>query len=270
MGILWYKVMISDNYKINRKKWRLRFFCFDYERTVGLRDGLIEMTRLIAPDSVLHFVKDYTGGGCLPEPECVGRVVYDHSNWRRMGNLNGPECITGELEYMARHTRGDEYAVKIDSDWVVLNPDKVRDVFRIESSVGFMACQVPAYFFGGYFYAIRVDVLGLIRRLWPDSIENILSGAREDVTIGSYAYMAANMLNLRSVILPIVARGKYIQGAYDHAAKDKESYLKKLFESGCMMLTTGNPGVTVDMMEVAQKGVLEFLRGGSKNPEKNL
>lgn len=246
-----------------------RFFCFCYELDAPLLPGLIESIRRVYPAAPIHLIDD----DARPIPRDTlarlpfDRVFYERSAFARRGNLNGPDCILGVIDTFSRHLRAGEQLVKVDPDFICLNPAGVRDL--LATGYGCIAPQLQRYLFGGYFYAMRAEVLTQLRRILP-ARDAILAGAQEDITIGSLAYLAASMLNYAGHILPAsqqVGPG-CVQGAFNHAyeGSEREGYIKSLLDCGCLMLTLGNPGVTREQSLAAQTDLLAALSERSATP----
>ncbi len=235
---------------------KYRIFVFIYSGNEFLLPGLIRNVQWAFPGTPIHLVDDAAspiGGRSFPNG-----VVYEQSSFRRQGNLNGPECINGELDVFLKHLRMDETLIKIDPDIVFYNPGKMRR-FIEAGQFAFASAQSAELPFSGYFYMMHARVLGHVVP-WIRGNPYLLQSAPEDVLICSAALSCCCMLKLPAKILFDSSR-LGATGAFDHGVPDEErpEYIGRLVNAGMFMHTLGNPGVTNDQLLKAQQAILAGL-----------
>lgn len=104
------------------------FFSF-----AGDRDCLVQAIRSIRafdPTGKIAVFDD--GNDPMRNPPQVD--LYERSHWERNYNLNGRECIMGELLSFQKAARmcGAEWVVKMDSDTILTDPDRALHIMQNE------------------------------------------------------------------------------------------------------------------------------------------
>lgn len=172
--------------------------------------------------------------------EAVG-CTYTETTFDRQVNLNGKECVIGELEYMLsameEDGNNDGYVIKMDPDTIILRPEYVRDA--LYRGAEFITHNSVKGLFAGMFYVASRRVL-----------ENALVTAREsslpvncaeDCTIGSLCYLTAHRLPHVWVDVSVAHNARYF-AAVPTANLDGPRYWNDIVfcsVAGCI-LTVGN------------------------------
>ncbi len=238
-----------------------RFFIYCYSGDAGLLPGRVDNIRWVYPDAHVHIIDDASNpipATLAHELDARPAVHYEQSTWPRGGNLNGETCVRGMLDTYARHACLDDVIVKTDPDALFIDRERVHNAI-IGQGYGYIAAQVANYMFGGYFYAVRADVLAAVRRSLP-AAGMIMGGQHEDITIGCLGYMCAMTMHYPCDIL-LDRRLGGVTGAYDHRHQGDalKQYLDELVNMRCVMLTLGNPDVSKAQALASQQAVLARL-----------
>lgn len=118
-------------------------------------------------------------------------IHYNKSTFDRKVNLNGKECVIGELECMLQAMDADNntdgYVIKMDPDTLVLRPNLVLDA--IAEGAKWISHSSQKGHFAGMFYVMHRSILEQVYEnaklmTFPDK-------CAEDETIGALCYIAA-------------------------------------------------------------------------------
>jgi hypothetical protein len=117
--------------------------------------------------------------------------TYERTFFDRKVNLNGKECIVGELECMLKSMEADNntdgYVIKMDPDTIILRFNLIQEA--IDQGAKWVSHSSTKGHFAGMFYTMHRSILEVVYRNavaceFPDS-------CAEDETIGSLCYIAA-------------------------------------------------------------------------------
>lgn len=112
--------------------------------------------------------------------------VYEKSSFNRNKNLNGRECVLGEIDYFIKHTKDREgLLIKLDPDTMILKRD-VFDTFMRLENVDYASPVSPIQHrsrFIGMCYAIKTRILEAGKKILH-SFEMDEINAPEDHVIG--------------------------------------------------------------------------------------
>lgn len=230
----------------------LNIICYTYRNDAILLPGLVRNVASAFPGSRLTLAVDDNNPLDKADESALEalasdlgyRVDIERTTFPRKGNLNGPSCVLGMLDFALAAASPRDLILKIDADAFIVAPEPIRGILS-DPKLGYLAAQVANYPFGGYFYAVRADVLARVRE-WITDPSLILDGQHEDITIGCLAFMVASSLNLRAGFLyDTRAGGK--TGAFSYSAfqEDPDAYLRRLVDDkAAILMTLGNPGVS--------------------------
>lgn len=117
--------------------------------------------------------------------------TYERTSFDRKVNLNGKECILGELECMRKAMEMDNnnegYVIKIDPDTIILRFNLVQDA--IDQGAKWVSHSSTKGHFAGMFYTMHRSILEVVSRN-AEACE-FPEHCAEDETIGSLCYIAA-------------------------------------------------------------------------------
>lgn len=232
---------------------KYRIFIFIYSGNECLLPGLVRNVQWAFPDVPVHLIDDASSpveNTIFPEG-----VFYEQSSFNRLGNLNGPECIRGELDVFMSHLKMDETLVKIDPDTVFYSPGKMREYIEA-GGFAFVSTYAEEQPFSGYFYLIHASVLAHVVS-WIKGNAFMLQSAPEDTVICSTALACARMLRLPTKTLFDYSRGGFT-GAFDHSVPPEQiaAYIDGLRQYGMWFHTLGNPGISKEQIMFAQQEIL--------------
>lgn len=118
---------------------------------------------------------------------CTYRTTY----FDRKRNLNGKECVVGELEcmldVMSENVNEDGYVIKMDPDTLVLRPDLILEA--IDKGAKWISHNSMKGHFAGMFYVIHRSILESVLR--NARVMSFPEHCAEDETIGALCYIAA-------------------------------------------------------------------------------
>jgi hypothetical protein len=166
---------------------------------------------------------------------------YSVTTFDRQVNLNGKECVIGELESMVSAMDADDnkdgYLIKMDPDTIVLRPEYVLNA--LARGAEFIAHNSVKGVFAGMFYVAKRDIIEAA--LVTAREASLPDACAEDCTIGSLCYLTAHR---RPHVWMDVATGinaRYF-AALPTACLDGPSYWNDIVfcsRAGCI-LTVGN------------------------------
>lgn len=117
--------------------------------------------------------------------------TYEQTSFDRKVNLNGKECIVGELDCMRRAMDADNntdgYVIKIDPDTIILRFNLVQEA--IDKGAKWVSHSSTKGHFAGMFYTMHRSILEVVQR--NASACEFPERCAEDETIGSLCYIAA-------------------------------------------------------------------------------
>ena len=117
--------------------------------------------------------------------------TYERTTFDRKRNLNGKECVVGELhcmqKAMAQDDNTDGYVIKLDPDTVILRFNLVQDA--IAKGAKWVSHSSTKGHFAGMFYAIHKSILDVVAR--NAEVMELPERCAEDETIGAMCYVAA-------------------------------------------------------------------------------
>ena len=118
---------------------------------------------------------------------CTYRATY----FDRKRNLNGKECVVGELEcmldVMTENVNEDGYVIKMDPDTLVLRPELILDAMN--NGAKWISHNSMKGHFAGMFYAIHRSILETVLR--NARVMSFPERCAEDETIGALCYIAS-------------------------------------------------------------------------------
>lgn len=189
--------------------------------------------------------------GTKPLPKLPASDFYEKTYFARNGNLNGRECITGELLCFAKAARltGASHVAKVDCDTVVIRPD-VALRLAVEANADLYGSSWHDFGVWGPFYILRAGFLHRMIEVAPT-----LADMSDEEDMGMTAIARAAKGNV--VVVPWAA--KFFNGL-DYRQRDFD------FERFCdtNAVTCGNRmqiqgddvhGVVARAME----GLIDFL-----------
>lgn len=117
--------------------------------------------------------------------------AYTQTSFDRQRNLNGKECIVGELQCMLNAMDADDnqdgYVIKMDPDTLILRPNLILDA--IDAGAKWISHNSMKGHFAGMFYAIHRDIL---EQVYTNAQVMVFpEHCAEDETIGALCYIAA-------------------------------------------------------------------------------
>lgn len=117
--------------------------------------------------------------------------TYEKTTFDRNKNLNGKECIVGELECMMKVMRENNnqtgYVIKMDPDTVVLRANLVLEAMN--NGAKWISHNSMKGHFAGMFYVIHWDIL---QKVYDNAkVMQFPDNCAEDETIGALCYIAA-------------------------------------------------------------------------------
>lgn len=119
------------------------------------------------------------------------RLHYEKTTFERNKNLNGPECVLGELDCMVRCMdevgNKDGYVVKMDPDTLLLRVDLVMEA--LDRGMKWISHNSAKGHFAGMFYLIHRSILEKVKAN-ANKIE-LPEKCAEDETIGALCYIYA-------------------------------------------------------------------------------
>lgn len=122
----------------------------------------------------------------------VSNCTYRKTYFNRNNNLNGKECVIGELELMheimEETVNKDGYIIKMDPDTLLLRADLI--VEALNKGVKWISHNSSKGHFAGMFYAIHRSILDVI--LKNARVMTFPENCAEDETIGALCYIAAS------------------------------------------------------------------------------
>lgn len=117
---------------------------------------------------------------------------YEITTFDRKVNLNGKECILGELDCMRRSMDADGntdgYVIKIDPDTLILRFNLVQEA--IDQGAKWVSHSSTKGHFAGMFYVMHRSILETVTR--NAQVCEFPDRCAEDETIGSLCYIAAS------------------------------------------------------------------------------
>lgn len=117
--------------------------------------------------------------------------TYRTTTFDRQRNLNGKECVVGELSCMLQAMDEDNnkegYVLKMDPDTFILRPNLFLDA--IEQGAKWVSHNSMKGHFAGMFYAIHRDILEVVYN--NAQVMTLPEHCAEDETIGALCYIAA-------------------------------------------------------------------------------
>lgn len=118
---------------------------------------------------------------------CTYRATY----FDRKRNLNGKECVVGELEcmldVMVENVNENGYVIKMDPDTLVLRPELIIDA--IDKGAKWISHNSMKGHFAGMFYVIHRSILETVLR--NARVMSFPDRCAEDETIGALCYIAS-------------------------------------------------------------------------------
>lgn len=146
------------------------------------------------PDAHIHLFDDSTDPLKASTVEMLQERTgcsYQTTAFDRQRNLNGKECIVGELDCMLKAMDADGnkdgYVIKLDPDTLILRPNLVLDA--IEAGAKWISHNSMKGHFAGMFYAIHRDILEVVYS--NAQVMTLPEHCAEDETIGALCYIAA-------------------------------------------------------------------------------
>lgn len=123
--------------------------------------------------------------------KAVCPCTYRLTTFDRKRNLNGKECVVGELEsmmdVMEENVNTNGYVIKMDPDTLVLRPGLVLDA--IDKGAKWISHNSMKGHFAGMFYVIHRNILEQVLR--NARVMEFPERCAEDETIGALCYIAA-------------------------------------------------------------------------------
>lgn len=123
--------------------------------------------------------------------KAVCPCTYRLTTFDRKRNLNGKECVVGELEsmmdIMEENVNTDGYVIKMDPDTLVLRPQLVLEA--IDKGAKWISHNSMKGHFAGMFYVIHRSILEQVLR--NARVMEFPERCAEDETIGALCYISA-------------------------------------------------------------------------------
>lgn len=149
----------------------------------------------VLPQASIHVFDD---AGDPMRPNIVSRfetafnVKYKKTTFDRKKNLNGKECVVGELGSMVEAMDADNntngFVIKMDPDTLVLRPDIVLEA--IQKGVKWISHSSCNGFFAGMFYAMHRTILDKVYA--NAKVVEFPEDCPEDSVIGALCYLSAS------------------------------------------------------------------------------
>lgn len=183
-------------------------------------------------------------------------IIYIQTTFQRRGNLNGRECILGELETFLEYSRPGDLIVKVDPDTLFLDRDYMRGLVfsgRLHAVV-----RTASSVFGGYFYMLSRD---LVMRVLQ-AVESLELGymCGEDAVIGSLAYALAP--KPVHYLIDNAAQGGP-SGSFNYHLDDWDGYWRDALDKSIALMTVSEPGLSKETELKIQTFLLNKIMGGN-------
>lgn len=125
---------------------------------------------------------------------------YRTSSFRRNGNLNGQECITGILsEFKKSIKRKKDVIVKMDSDTLLLNTDWLENFIADKEAL--VTASDDRGCFYGMCYAMKPDMVDALAEMFQRC--PVSERAQEDIYMGHRARLLAKFLSGDKGFMPL-------------------------------------------------------------------
>lgn len=202
----------------------IRIYIFTYAGDAQEAIACVRCARTALPDAVVTVADD----AAFPVPDEVRHTIlaygarYRQTDFPRLGNLNGPECVRGIISTLAGGARDGDIVVKVDSDTALLNGEWIRGMQ--EEGLDWFACGTGLRRFYGLCYALT----GRAAKLADEFLQKaeLDDKAPEDLTIGRAVIDLCGVARGRFAApwTPQNREGRWAWWNWDSATTDPENY----------------------------------------------
>lgn len=172
---------------------KITIVVFCYRGEEDLLPMTLDCVKRTLPTASIHLYDDHTDP-LKPATQNIFRangIDYNQSTFDRRINLNGKDCVVGELtcmlEAMDKDDNTDGYVIKMDPDTLVLRPNLILDA--IAKGAKWISHSSEKGHFAGMFYVIHRSILEQVHLNAQAMI--LPEDCAEDETIGAMCYIAA-------------------------------------------------------------------------------
>lgn len=247
--------------------WAIVIFCYRGEEEI--LPLTIEQARTTLPLANIHLFDDKADpipGKLADALEEMAGVHYHQTSFNRGVNLNGAECIRGELQCMVNACdddgNTDGVVIKMDPDTLILRSGPLLDA--ISKGAEWVSHNSMKGHFAGMFYAMRRGILDMVHR--NAKLIELPEGAAEDETIGALCYLAAQR---KSYVWTDISNPQNRQffAAFPAQVADEPTYAQEIrfvAKHGCI-ITVGNTNI-LGMPRAYRVKIMRDLLKEYRNP----
>lgn len=233
---------------------QLTIFIFTYRGSEHLIRGCVSNMRWAFPEARIVVADDQANP--MTKPVMARDVIYIRTDFARHGNLNGRECVLGELETFLEYSRPGDLIIKVDPDTLFIDRDYMRGL--VFSGCLHAVVRTASSIFGGYFYMLSRELVMRVLRAVQSLELDYRCG--EDAVIGSLAY--ALVPKPAHYLIDNAAQGGP-SGSFDHNIQDWDKYWTDCIDGAVALMTVSEPGLPQETELKIQTFLLDKLRGGA-------
>lgn len=248
-------------------KQTIVIFCYRGEEEI--LPLTVEQVRTTLPMASIHLFDDKSDpipGKLADVLQEMAGVHYHQTSFDRGFNLNGAECIRGELQSMVNACNADGntngVVIKLDPDTLILRAGPFIDA--ISRGAEWVSHNSMKGHFAGMFYAMRRGILDTVHKN-ANRIE-LPEGAAEDETIGALCYLAAQR---KSYVWTDISNQQNRQffAAFPAQVVNEPTYMQEIryvAKHGCI-ITVGNTGM-VGLPRAYRVKIMRDIINEHRNP----
>lgn len=231
----------------------LTIFVFTYRGDESLIKGCVTNMRWCFPEARIVVADD--AANPLTKPVLADGILYVRTNFPRLGNLNGRDCILGELQTFLDYSRPGDLIIKVDTDTMLIDREYMRNLCF--SGLLHVGVRTASSIWGGYFYLLTRELVMTVQRAVQSLDLAFFCG--EDAVIGGLAYALAPK-RAHYLIDNVLQGGP--SGAFAPQRPDWDTYWRDAIDGAIALLTVSDPGVDKATSLKIQRFVSTKLMGG--------